>query len=51
MTEILFYHLTESRLEDALPPLLERIPYRRLQRPLFPLDRSFAWTPKARVFG
>ena len=24
MTEILFYHLTESRLEDALPPLLER---------------------------
>ena len=24
MTEVLFYHLTESRLEDALPPLLER---------------------------
>ncbi len=24
MTEILFYHLTESTLEDALPPLLER---------------------------
>jgi DNA polymerase IIIc chi subunit len=24
MTEILFYHLTESRLEDALPPLLEK---------------------------
>lgn len=24
MTEILFYHLTESKLEDALPPLLER---------------------------
>jgi DNA polymerase-3 subunit chi len=23
MTEILFYHLTESKLEDALPPLLE----------------------------
>ena len=22
--EILFYHLTESRLEDALPPLLEK---------------------------
>ncbi|HBT70292.1 MAG TPA: DNA polymerase III subunit chi [Agrobacterium sp.] len=24
MTEILFYHLTESKLEDALPPLLEK---------------------------
>ncbi|MEQ8305873.1 MAG: DNA polymerase III subunit chi [Hoeflea sp.] len=24
MTEVLFYHLTESRLEDALPPLLEK---------------------------
>jgi DNA polymerase-3 subunit chi len=24
MTEMLFYHLTESRLEDALPPLLEK---------------------------
>lgn len=24
MAEVLFYHLTESRLEDALPPLLEK---------------------------
>jgi DNA polymerase III subunit chi len=24
VTEIWFYHLTESRLEDALPPLLEK---------------------------
>jgi DNA polymerase-3 subunit chi len=24
MVEALFYHLTESRLEDALPPLLEK---------------------------
>ena len=24
MTEILFYHLTEKTLEDALPPLLEK---------------------------
>ena len=24
MTEVLFYHLTESTLEDALPNLLER---------------------------
>ena len=24
MTDVLFYHLTESRLEDALPPLLEK---------------------------
>src|SRR3546814_17440881 len=24
MTEILFYHLTESKLEDALPALLEK---------------------------
>ncbi|MGR6431362.1 DNA polymerase III subunit chi [Rhizobium sp. PAMB 3174] len=24
MTEVLFYHMTESKLEDALPPLLEK---------------------------
>jgi DNA polymerase-3 subunit chi len=24
LSEVLFYHLTESRLEDALPPLLEK---------------------------
>jgi len=24
VTEVLFYHLTESKLEDALPPLLEK---------------------------
>ncbi|MDI7861077.1 DNA polymerase III subunit chi [Rhizobiaceae bacterium n13] len=24
MTEVLFYHLTESKLEDALPPLLDK---------------------------
>lgn len=24
MADVLFYHLTESRLEDALPPLLEK---------------------------
>ena len=24
MSEILFYHLTESKLEDALPPLLDK---------------------------
>ena len=24
MTEVLFYHLTESALEDSLPPLLEK---------------------------
>lgn len=24
MTEVLFYHLTETRLADALPPLLEK---------------------------
>ncbi len=24
MTDILFYHLTESRMEDALPPLLDK---------------------------
>ncbi len=24
MSELLFYHLTETRLEDALPPLLEK---------------------------
>ncbi|GEO84554.1 MULTISPECIES: DNA polymerase III subunit chi [Alphaproteobacteria] len=24
MAEVLFYHLTESKLEDALPPLLEK---------------------------
>ena len=24
MTEVLFYHLTERKLEDALPPLLDK---------------------------
>lgn len=24
MSEVLFYHLTESKLEDALPPLLDK---------------------------
>ena len=24
MTEVLFYHLTESKLDDALPPLLDK---------------------------
>ena len=24
MTDVLFYHLTESKLEDALPPLLDK---------------------------
>jgi DNA polymerase-3 subunit chi len=24
MTDILFYHLTESKLEDAMPPILEK---------------------------
>ena len=24
MTDVLFYHLTESRLEDALPPLIDK---------------------------
>ena len=24
MTEVLFYHLTESKVEDALPPLLDK---------------------------
>ncbi|MFA1623124.1 DNA polymerase III subunit chi [Rhizobium mongolense] len=24
MTEVLFYHLTESKLEDALPPLVDK---------------------------
>lgn len=24
LTEVLFYHLTESKLEDALPPLIDR---------------------------
>ncbi|MBB4190350.1 DNA polymerase-3 subunit chi [Rhizobium aethiopicum] len=24
MTDVLFYHLTETRLEDALPPLLDK---------------------------
>lgn len=24
MTEVLFYHLTESKLEDALPPLIDK---------------------------
>jgi microcystin degradation protein MlrC len=34
----------------AVNPSLETIPYRRLQRPMFPLDRDFRWEPSARVF-
>lgn len=29
VTEVLFYHLTESKLEDALPPLLDKCLERR----------------------
>lgn len=32
-------------------PGLERVGYKNLQRPMFPLDREFAWEPKATVFG
>jgi len=32
-------------------PRLESLPYTRLRRPVFPLDRGFPWEPKARVFG
>jgi microcystin degradation protein MlrC len=32
-------------------PALETIGYQHLQRPIFPLDRDFAWAPKARVLG
>ncbi|WP_193214978.1 M81 family metallopeptidase [Luteolibacter marinus] len=35
----------------GVPPVLENIPYRNLQRPMFPLDRNFTWTPQARIFG
>jgi microcystin degradation protein MlrC len=31
-------------------PQLESLPYTRLRRPIFPLDRDFPWSPKARVF-
>jgi microcystin degradation protein MlrC len=27
-----------------------RLPYRRLTRPMFPMDRDFEWAPRARVF-
>jgi microcystin degradation protein MlrC len=35
----------------AVQPLLTAIAYRKLSRPIFPLDPSFEWSPKARVFA
>jgi len=34
----------------GVPPLLTDIPYRHLQRPVFPVDERFNWQPEARVF-
>jgi microcystin degradation protein MlrC len=30
---------------------LEGLPYRRIQRPIYPLDRKFDWQPRAVVLG
>lgn len=32
-------------------PVLERMPFKGLPRPVFPLDREVAWTPAVTVFG
>jgi microcystin degradation protein MlrC len=34
----------------AVPPLLTGIPYQHLQRPVFPLDPDFDWTPQVEMF-
>ncbi len=34
----------------AVPPLLTSIPYQHLERPVFPLDSDFQWSPEASVF-
>lgn len=35
----------------AVDQAIERLPFRRVQRPLFPLDRDMDWTPNPIVFG
>ena len=40
MTEVLFYHLTESKLEDALPALLEKSVERRWKVVLQTIDEE-----------
>lgn len=34
----------------AANPQLASLPYRRLRRPVYPLDRGFHWQPRARLF-
>ncbi|MCF7731405.1 MAG: Maf family nucleotide pyrophosphatase [Akkermansiaceae bacterium] len=34
----------------AVPPVLTGIPYKNLQRPIFPLDRDFEWEPQVEWF-
>ena len=50
MAEILFYHLTESTLEEALPGLLEKSVERGWQRSCRPAPRSGA-TRSTRICG
>jgi microcystin degradation protein MlrC len=35
----------------AVDQAVERLPYRRLQRPMFPMDRGFSWEPRARILA
>lgn len=34
----------------AVPPVLTHIPYQHLQRPIFPLDPDFPWSPTVEIF-
>ncbi len=34
----------------AVPPLLTAIDYQHLERPIFPLDTDFSWSPQATMF-
>lgn len=29
----------------GVPPRIDKIPYQRIQRPMFPVDRDFSWSP------
>ena len=35
----------------AVDQAIQRLEYRRLTRPMYPLERDFDWTPRPRVFG
>ena len=38
-------HIIEVDVPGLTTPILSRVPYRNVQRPIFPLDPDTAWSP------